>query len=416
MFNTIDEVYGYLYTQKKLSKRENLDRIKYAKEALGINVNYKIIHIAGTNGKGSTATMIKSLLMLKGIHVGFFCSPFVISFNERIQVNDRYISNAEIMHYANILYDFNEKYKVEHNDVIPFFELTLLMALMYFEDRKIDFAVIECGLGGLLDSTNFLKTDLAVITNVGFDHMAQLGNTLEEIAHHKLGIVKDDMTCFTAVDKSLMPIFTEYSKKNNSNIFNILDDVKDISVSDKTYFTYKGIKYETNLLGEYQAYNASIAIEAAKYFYNDIPVDLINYALSNIFWPGRLEVMCNNPKIIIDGAHNIHAMNALVNSIKKNNNDKVDIVFSALIDKDIKGMINILDNIANKYYFTGINDARKSNTEEFKNYTDIESVVIEDFKEAIESAITNNDDRIILITGSLHFISEVRLYLKNKFN
>ena len=414
MFNTIDEVYGYLYTQKKLKKRENLSRIKYAKEKLNININYKIVHIAGTNGKGSTATMIKSLLMLKGIHVGFFCSPFVISFNERIQVNDRYISNAEIMHYANILYEFNENYKKEFNDVIPFFELTLLMALMYFEDRNIDFAVIECGLGGLLDSTNFLDTDLAVITNVGFDHMAQLGNTLDSIANHKLGIVKPNMTCITAVDKSLMPKFIAYANNINSNIINICDNVSDISVDKYTHFKYKNTSYQTNLLGEYQAYNASIAIEAAKYFYNDLPDELINYALSNIFWPGRLEVMNENPKIIIDGAHNIHAMNALVNTIKNNYKEKINVIFSALVDKDIKGMIKILDTIANKYYFTGIEDARKSNIDDFKNYTNKDNVIIKNYKEAIDKAVEENKGEIILITGSLHFISEVRLYLKEK--
>ena len=413
MFNTIDEVYSYLYTQKKLSKRENLDRIKYCKDKLGININYKIIHVAGTNGKGSTATMIKSLLMLKGIHVGLFCSPFVISFNERIQINDRYISNAEIMHYMNILYEFNENYKKEKNDVIPFFELTLLMALMYFDDRKIDFAVIECGLGGLLDSTNFLNTDLSIITNVGFDHMAQLGNTLESIANHKLGIVKDNMTCITAVDKILMPQFIEYAKAKNAKIINITNDVKNINVDNFTYFEYKNKKYKTNLLGEYQAYNASIAIEASKYFYNDLPDQLIDYALSNIFWPGRLEIVSNNPLIIIDGAHNIHAMNALVNTIRNNYKKKVNVIFSALVDKDIKGMINILDNITNKYYFTGIDDARKSNIEDFKNYTNIDNIIINDFKMAIDKAKEENKGEIILITGSLHFISEVRAYIKN---
>ena len=414
MFNTIDEVYSYLYTQKKLSKRENLDRIKYAKEALNIKVNYKIIHVAGTNGKGSTATMIKSILMLKNLHVGLFVSPFVISFNERIQINDRYISDAEIMHYANILYEFNENYKKEKNDVIPFFELTLLMALMYYQDRNIDILVMECGLGGLLDSTNFLDTDLAIITNVGYDHMMQLGNTLPEIANHKLGIVKNNMTLITAVDKSLMPQFTDYVNSKNSKLINIVDSVSDIRVDNYTHFKYKNIEYKTNLLGEYQAYNASIAIEAVKYFDDKMPYDLIDYALSNIFWPGRMEVVSNNPKIIIDGAHNIHAINALVNSLSKNYNGKINIIFSALIDKDSKGMINILDKIANKYYFTNIDDLRKSNINDFLNYTNVNSTVIEDYKEAIDKAVKENNGELILITGSLHFISLVRKYILEK--
>ena len=414
MFNTIDEVYSYLYTQKKLSKRENLDRIKYAKEALNIEVNYKIIHVAGTNGKGSTATMIKSILMLKNLHVGLFVSPFVISFNERIQINDRYISDAEIMHYANILYEFNENYKKEKNDVIPFFELTLLMALMYYQDRNIDILVMECGLGGLLDSTNFLKTDLAVITNVGYDHMMQLGNTLEEIASHKLGIVKDNMTLLTAVSNDLMPQFKDYVSKKNSKVINVLGDISDIKVDDYTYFKYKGVSYKTNLLGEYQAYNASLAIEVVKYFDNNMPYDLIDYALSNIFWPGRMEIVSKNPKIIIDGAHNIHAINALVSSLSKNYTGKINVIFSALVDKDFQGMIKVLNNIANKFYFTNIDDLRKSNTSDFLKYTDIESVVIEDYKEAIDLAVKENKGELILITGSLHFISLVRKYILKK--
>ena len=410
MFNTIDEVYNYLYNQKKLAKRENLDRIKFAKEKLNIKIDYKIIHIAGTNGKGSTACMIKSMLMLKNLHVGLFVSPFVISFNERIEINDRYISDAEIMHYANILYDFNENYKKEYNDVIPFFELTLLMALMYFEDRKIDIAVIECGLGGLLDSTNFLDTNLAIITNVGFDHMAQLGNTIEDIAYHKLGIIKNNMDCITGVDSSLMNQFNEYGKEKHAHIINICDDVSDIYVNQYTHFKYKGIEYKTNLLGDYQAYNASIAIEAINYF-GGMPYDLIDYALSNLFWPGRMEIVNKDPLVIIDGAHNIHAMNALVNFLDKNYKFKFDVIFSALIDKDYKNMIKVLDKITNKYYFTSISDVRKTDPKDFVLSTNKNFELFDNYVDAYNSAF--NKSKAILITGSLHFISVLRDYIKN---
>ena len=138
MFTTIDMVYSWLFNQRKAQKRENLDRIKLCAKELAIDKpNYKIIHIAGTNGKGSTAVMIKNMLALSGKHVGLFVSPYVISFNERIQINDRYISNAEIMHYGNILYEYSKKYEEKYHDIIPFFELTLLMALLYYKDRNI---------------------------------------------------------------------------------------------------------------------------------------------------------------------------------------------------------------------------------------------------------------------------------------
>ena len=413
MFNTIDEVYDYLYNQKKLSKRVNLERIKRAYTDLNIKINYKIIHIAGTNGKGSTAFYIKNILSSINKRVGLFVSPFILRFNERIQVNDRFISDSEIIHYSNILYTYNEDYKVKYNDVIPFFELTLLMALMYYQDRGIDVAVIECGLGGLLDSTNFLDTDISIITNVGYDHMAQLGSTLDEIADHKLGIARVGHPLITAVSNELKDKFINYSKDNNINLIRVNDDVTDIYLDSYTHFKYKNIEYKTSLLGLYQAYNASIAIEAAKLYDSKISDELINYALSDYKWPGRFEIVSKNPIIILDGAHNISAIEALEDSIKKlYPNKKINIIFTALVDKEYGKMINSLDNIANKYYFTNINDLRASNIDDFKNFTNKEYKMISNMDDAIDQAIKEiKEDELILITGSLHFISMARKYI-----
>lgn len=419
MFNTINEVYDYLYNQRKTTKRENLDRIKNCVKLLNIKMPYKVIHVAGTNGKGSTCQYIKQMLSLKGLHVGMFVSPFVISFNERIEINDRYISNSEIMHYMNILYEFNENYKIKYNDTIPFFELTLLMALMYFSDRNIDIAIIECGLGGLLDATNFINSDLAIITNIGYDHMAQLGNTLEEIAHHKLGIAKDNMNLITAVDSNLHDYFNNYAAIHNVKIKYInKDDIKDIKVLDKTYFNYNNHQYKSNLLGEYQAYNAALAIEAVKYFDPKYPETLIEYALENVSWPGRMEILQNEPLILLDGAHNIHAINAITNTLSKyKENKKIKVLFSALQDKAYPEMIKRLEDITDYFYFTKINDIRQTEDIHFENYTKLKFETFNDFKMALDIATNGlKNDEILLITGSLHFISQVREYwfLKKK--
>ncbi len=413
LFNNINEVIDYLCNQRKKNKRENLNRIANCYKLLGIKSNYKIIHIAGTNGKGSISEGIKTILSNCNLHVGIFTSPYVISFNERIRINDRMISNSEIMHYMNILKKFNDEYTLKYDDNIPFFELTLLMALMYFEDRKIDVLVLECGLGGRLDATNFLKTDLAVISNIGFDHMLQLGNTLEEIAYHKLGIVKNDEPLITAVDESLLGYFKDNLRDTKSNIIWVNDKIKDVHFDLKnTYFNYKGLDYKTNLIGLYQAYNMSIAIEASNYIINNINKDIIDYSLNNIFWPGRFEII--NDNIILDGAHNIHAIKALCNTLK-NLNKKINIVYTSLKDKDYKAVINELDNIANKYYFTTIDDLRKEDPNIFKSLTNIESTVIENPFECVDYVINNtNKEELVLITGSLHFISIIREYLKNK--
>lgn len=415
MFNTIDEALNWLYNQKKLSKRENLDRIKTCASELSINPGYKIIHIAGTNGKGSTASYIKNILKNTGKHIGFFVSPFVVCFNERIQINDRYISNAEIMHYTNLLYDYSKSYFEKYNDVIPFFELTLLMALLYFKDRNIDIAVIECGIGGLLDATNFLKTDLAIITNVGYDHMNTLGNTLEEIASHKLGIVKDNMTVLSCVDDSLKPMFIEYAKQKNAKIIFTDEYVTDITLSDKTNFKYKDINFSANLLAKYQAYNASLAIEAVRIIEPNILDDLINYGLNTVKWPGRMEILSNEPKIILDGAHNIHGVKALVDSIKEFKFTKIKVVFSALSDKAFDKMLSCLDEVTDEYYFTSMIDLRATDPNEFTRYTIKPFKLINDYKNAIDYAVNElKDDEVLLITGSLHFISMVREYYYNK--
>jgi dihydrofolate synthase/folylpolyglutamate synthase len=411
MFNNIDDALNWLYNQKKLAKRENLDRIKRCVSELNIKLDYKIIHMAGTNGKGSCCNYIKNILKHTGKHIGMFTSPYYLFFNERIMINDRYISNAEILNYVNYLYDYSRSYYDKYNDVIPFFELTLLMALLYFQDRKIDLAIIECGLGGRLDSTNFVNSNLSIITNIGYDHMMQLGNTLEEIASHKLGIVKENGYLLTAVDELLMPEFGDYCNQMNAKIVNINSYVSDIKVSDKTEFNYKNNNYVVNLLGSYQAYNAALAIEAAKYIEPNIEEDLIEFGLEETNIPGRFEYILDN--VIIDGAHNISAINNLVDNIKNMYHKKVKIVFSALADKAYDKMLNKLDEIALKYYFTTINDKRASDVNVFKESTNIDSICYNNMDECIDVALKElKEDELLLITGSIHFISLVRNLIK----
>lgn len=412
MINTIEEAIEFLYNQKKLKKREDLSRIKACIELLNIQTHYQKIHIAGTNGKGSTACYLKKMFELKGLKVGFFVSPFVIRFNERIQINDAYISDDEIIKYVNILKNFSDRYYETYKDSIPFFELTLLMALMYFENHDIDIAIIECGIGGRLDSTNCLKSDIQIITNIGYDHMAQLGSSLEEIAYHKLGITRKSKPCFTCVDERIKPYFEAYAFANEIDITYVRNKVKNICIDKEVTFTYDGVDYSTNLGATYQAYNASLAISVIKYCFRDYSDALINQALHMAFWPGRAEEVLEN--VIIDGAHNISAMEALVSSLKAKYTNKVfKFVFFALKDKDIKEMIKCLDEISSHYYFTTIDDKRASEVNSFASLTKIPYDLFNDYREAIDIAIKQkHSDELLVITGSLHFISVVRKYIK----
>lgn len=410
MLNDISLALDWLYNQKKLKPREDLSRIKKCLELLEIKTPYKIIHIAGTNGKGSTASYLKNMLMLDNKRVGFFVSPYVICFNERIQINDEYISDSEVLKYVSYLQEFSEEYQTKYNDIIPFFELTFLMALLYFQDKKIDIAIIECGLGGLLDATNCLDTTVSVITNIGYDHQAQLGFTLKEIANHKLGIIKKGKPCFTGTSKELKAHFQAYANKLSSPIIFIEEDVSDIHYTNQLSFSYKEESYQTTLAGSYQAYNASLAIAVIKYLNPNYPKSLIDIALLNTKWPGRFEEIL--PNVILDGAHNLDGTQALVNSLKlKYPNFHIKVVFTALKDKAIKDMLKLLDEVTDYYYFTTIDDKRATSTDFFKDLTTKQYKLITSYKEAITEAVDTKDDSLIVITGSLHFISQAREYI-----
>ena len=409
MFKNLNDALNWLYVQKKSKRREDLTRIKNCVDLLNLSPSYKVIHIAGTNGKGSTASFIKKLLQLKGFNVGFFTSPFVVKFNERIQINDEYISDEEIVNYINKLYYFAHNYQEKYLDTIPFFELTFLMSLMYFKDNNVDYLVLECGLGGRLDATNIFNSIVSIITNVGFDHMNQLGNTLESIAWHKLGIVRKDHECFTCVNGKVKDYFLSYANEYELHINYVYDDVTNIvSYEDYIQFEYKGSKYKTTMNAKYQAYNASLAIAVIKELFPNYEDELINKALCLTTWPGRFEEII--PNVIIDGAHNIHGIEALVESLKNKYQDtKFKVVFTALHDKQIAEMLKSLDEIAYFYYFTTIVDSRATEVNYFKELTSKEYVLIDDYREAINKALEDKQaDEILVITGSLHFISEVR--------
>lgn len=415
MFREEKEALEWLYVQKKQKRREDLSRIEACIQELGIKTKYKIIHIAGTNGKGSTASFLRQMLMAKGNKVGLFVSPYVLCFEERIQMNTTFIPKEVVVKYCNQLYEFAKAYTERTQDTIPFFELTFLMALLYFQEQNIDVAVIECGLGGLLDSTNVLHTDVSIITNIGYDHMQQLGNTLEEIAVHKLGITRRNRPCFTAVSLQLQPLFKEYASAHQVDMHFILDEVQNISFKEGTLsFTFRGILYHTMLNAKYQAYNASLAIAVILYLYPEYEKSLLCSALESAFWPGRFELIY--PNVVLDGAHNLDGIEALVESLRLEFKEKrIKVVFTALHDKAISQMVEKLDELAVSYYFTSLQDTRATSVDYFKRWTKKPYELFEAYQEALDKAIGElKEDELLVVTGSLHFISVARFYLLEK--
>lgn len=415
MFTNASDAIYYIEHIKRKEKRENLNRMKKSLALLGNPQNsFKAIHVAGTNGKGSTVCYISNILKCGGYKVGSFISPYVIKFNERIMINMEYIPDDKLVKYANIVYNVTQKILEEDEDVVTFFEFITLMGFLYFKDEQVDYAVVEVGMGGVLDATNVLDNALRCITSIGFDHMNSLGNTLLEISDKKLGIVHKNDTLITTVDSDLYPYFKNYCDKQNANMIYIAHN-KDIkSDLSGTRFTYNGYEFTTPLLGEFQAYNAMLAIEAINNLGLNISNEDINKGLSKSIWPGRLQIVCSNPSVLIDGGHNIHGINAVVEALKKLTNKKVNVVFCALKDKETDKMIKKLEEIAKCFYFTQIDDSRSEEAQNFVHLTSLKNKTYTDFRSAISEAMACcKQDEIVFITGSLHFISNVIKFFKN---
>ena len=270
--------------------------------------NLRIIHIAGTNGKGSTASIIYSILKQHGYKVGLYTSPHLISFNERIRINGIPISDQEILSFMIRMRPAIKNIKS------TFFEVTTAMALDHFNQHQVDVAVIETGLGGRLDSTNVVNPALTIMTPISRDHVDILGNTIEEIANEKAGIIKHDVTLITSRQKqSVLEVLKNKAQKKNAHI-NMSDEPSNVELtSNGTSFELFEQKFHISLIGAYQANNAALAITSSLQFDKTITHKTIFSALKSVSWPGRLQPVSDG--IYYDVAHNSHGIKSLFNTL-----------------------------------------------------------------------------------------------------
>jgi dihydrofolate synthase / folylpolyglutamate synthase len=409
MFKNIKDAIYWIETQTKFKPKTDLTRMKTAFDMLELEFkNTKFIHVAGTNGKGSVCSYLTHIFLENNLTVGTYTSPYLVDFNERIRLNGLMISDDDLLKEINNIYTFNETFSKVYKEHLAFFELLTLMALSYYNRLHVDVVIMEVGLGGLLDATNVMNYDVSLITNIGFDHMKQLGNTLESIASNKLGILKPKNHLISTVDPDLYPYFISYMKDLDVSFKLINHNIYQLKDLNPITYIYKHQTYSVSLLGKHQVLNSILALEAALHLYPSLDIKSVQNGLKKAIWAGRLEQIID--QVYIDGAHNIHALSALADSLLDTFKDKkIHVLFSALGDKDIKAMLAVIDTFSSRVVITSFDDFRYKDLSEFM---DQNHVYIKDFNEAFDSIHTKLTSKdILLITGSLHFVGYAKKML-----
>lgn len=340
--------------QGESAYKANLDNIVILDEYLDFpHRNFKSIHVAGTNGKGSTSHMLASVFQEAGYKVGLYTSPHLKDFRERIKINGEVISECEVVDFVKVNRNFFE----ENN--LSFFEMTVGMAFDYFSNQKVDIAIIEVGLGGRLDSTNIITPELSIITNISLDHTKFLGTTLESIAKEKSGIIKSNIPVVIGqADYDLRLVFNEVAKKNNAEIIFAED------------FRFENL--ESDLLGDYQVFNMKTVQAAFKILqesWNLKPVHLkkgLLKTVTNTSLLGRWQKLSENPLVLCDTAHNEEGLKIVISQLKKLEYATLHIILGVVNDKDLNKLLPIFPKDA-KYYFSKPNVPRGLNETELKN-------------------------------------------------
>ena len=408
------EVEEWLHSRIGLNFRSGLGRMQRAVDLLGNpERTYPIIHVTGTNGKGSTIAFMRELFAVHGRGVGTFTSPHIICINDRICINGQPITDEAFIRLANKVQEM-EKNLLETHDQLSFFELLTLIALLYFKEQGVDLVLLEVGIGGLLDTTNVVTGEIAVITSIGLDHQETLGDSLEEIAEQKAGIFKAGKK---AVIAKLAPEAELVCQKRARELaVELYQAGRDFSLNagDFSSSLASFSQFEISLEGAYQQENAALALETFLLFMGSrgerVEEEFVRRALKGAHWAGRLERI--RPQIYLDGAHNLPALTRLVEFIqgKIQQGYQVRILFGALKRKDYQGMLGYLSKQLPEVELkvTGFDYQGSLDEKDVAGYDLISSYggFIREFEEKTK------DQDLLFVTGSLYFISEVRASLQ----
>ena len=441
----LDEMYGLGRFGIKLG----METIKGILDALGSpEKKFKTIHIAGTNGKGSIASYIASILCASGFKTGLYTSPHLVKFNERFVINNCECSDDDVVEaYLAVKKADTGKRKA------TFFELATAMGFYLFGREEVDWAVIETGMGGRLDATNVLKPVVSVISNLSIEHTMYLGNTIEEIAMEKGGIIKEKIPVVTGVTQaSALSVLRKSAEKKNSPFYIYGKDFTtntvsltgstDLTHSSENLFDYNGIKnrwkgLEIGLKGDHQIGNAALALAAVEIALTSADSDFphsvnkftdpaqmeknVRKGLMDTTWPGRLEYIMENPVVILDGAHNLDAAENLGRYLKeKVKCRQLTMVIGILDDKPCEAMLRYLTASADRIIFTKAAIDRSLEPVVLKEYamkiTKAEINIIDDVAEAVDFAVNNSSEKdVVCVAGSLYVAGEARKRIQEKF-
>ena len=398
------------------------------------HLKLKVIHIGGTNGKGSTIAFLKNMLEKLGLRVGVFSSPYLIHYTDQISINGESIPEARL---ESLMADYQSLLEGEASANLQGtteFEIITALAYDYFAAEQVDVAIMEVGMGGLLDSTNVCQPVLTGITTIGLDHVALLGNTLEAIAEQKAGIIKQAIPLVTGriAPEALAVIDRIAEEKDASRLAYGVDYQvgHQKSVVTGEVFNYTSSlrqgRFQTGLIGLHQIENAGMAIALLDTFCQEdgrelASNDLLAQALEETSWPGRLEVVSREPLMILDGAHNPHAIKALVATLQERFADyHKEILFTCIKTKALEDMLDLLGAMPDtELTLTHFDDSRATDENVLKEAAKSRNLSYQGWQDFLEQKLTDKKEEkktVRIVTGSLYFLSQVRAYLMERKN
>ena len=404
------EAVAYIHSRKRFPSNGSLVRMAPFLDALGHpERQLSFVHIAGTNGKGSTATMLSRALTLSGKKTGLFISPFVLDFRERIQIDGKPIPKDRLAKIVTDLLPLMEEQEKQGHELAEF-ELDTVIALLYYLEEKCDVVVLEAGVGGRYDATNCIgKPLLSILTGIAYDHTKTLGSTLTEIASNKADIIKgNDAVLYPVQDPEALAAVMKRCAEVGSKL--MTPALSAISIQKETLsgtdFLYGGEKFTVRLLGTHQVYNAVTVIEAARAL--SLADDVISKALETVTFPARMEVVSQDPLLVIDGAHNFHGMTALFASVKKLLPPRYAVILGIMEDKDYKDAVLLAAKNAARVCTVTVDNYRAMTAEHLKELADTvcgDVIACQSYDEALKRA---KEIGCVLVCGSLYLASDIR--------